>query len=55
MPNKTVDALMEAVSKLHNSVTKCQNDVSWVKTAVIGIYGMFGAMIVAAVGAYLAR
>ena len=55
MPNKTVDALMEAVKTLHDSVTVLSTEVVWLQRAVLGIYGMFGAIIVAAVGAYLAR
>lgn len=55
MPNKTVDALMDAVGKLHDSMISLKKDVEWVKHGLVGIYGLFGAMTVSAIGAYLAR
>lgn len=55
MPSKTVDALMDAVGKLHDSVIILKKDMEWIKRGVLGIYATFGAIIVAAIGVYIAK
>lgn len=55
MPNKTVDALMEAVSQLHDHVMKLKNDVEWLKKGMIGIMSSLVALVVAVLGVFLTK
>lgn len=55
MPTSVVNDLMRAVKSLHDDVIVLKNDNMWIKRGLIGIYGLFGASIVAVVGTWMAR
>jgi hypothetical protein len=42
MPSKTVDAVIKAVSDLHDSVIEMRTDMKWLKRGMIGIYSAVG-------------
>jgi hypothetical protein len=48
MSSKTVDALIKAVSDLHDTVIEVKTDMRWLKRGMIGLYSAVG---VACVGA----
>lgn len=55
MPNSTVTELIKAVKSLHDDVITLKTDNIWIKRGLMGIYGLFGACIIAVVGAWVTR
>jgi len=55
MPNKTVEALMDAVDKMHLSLVALKSDVQWLKRGMIGIYASVGLGLVTIVTTLLMR
>ena len=55
MPNSVVLDLIKAVKSLHDDVIILKTDNTWIKRGLMGIYGLFGAFIIACVGAWVSR
>jgi hypothetical protein len=48
MPSKTVDALIKAVSDLHDTVIEMHTDMKWLKRGMIGLYSAVGVVVIGA-------